>query len=114
MAQREETRPRSEEPRQQGSPGQAHPHPGPKEYIRIAVILAVVTAAEVGLYYMNLPHGLLIPFLLFFSIIKFALVALYFMHLKYDLRILRRLFVTGLVLALIVYAIALTTLFALR
>ena len=28
-------------------------HPGPKEYIRIAIILAAITAAEVAVYYIE-------------------------------------------------------------
>jgi cytochrome c oxidase subunit IV len=84
-------------------------HPGPREYIRVAVVLALATAAEVGLYYTNLPHPLLVALLLFFAVIKFSLVALWFMHLRFDARIFRRLFVTGLLLALSVYIIVLLT-----
>lgn len=86
-----------------------HAHPGPAEYVKIAAILAVVTAAEVGIYYMKLGHGLLISLLLFFSFIKFALVVMWFMHLKFDSPVFRRLFVTGLLLAISVYAIVLAT-----
>lgn len=82
-------------------------HPGPWVYIRIAVILAVVTAIEVALFYLKLPDAALTSSLFFLSIIKFALVVLYFMHLKFDARIFRRLFLVGLILAPIVYAIVL-------
>jgi cytochrome c oxidase subunit IV len=84
-------------------------HPGPAQYIKVAVILAVATAAEVGLYYMNLPHPLLVALLIFFAIIKFALVVLFFMHLRFDSRLFRRLFVTGIALALTVYLVVLLT-----
>ena len=84
-------------------------HPGPREYVKVAIILAVVTLAEVGLYYMDLPQGLLIGLLLFFSAIKFAMVVLWFMHLRFDSKIFRRLFITGLVLAVAVYTIVLLT-----
>lgn len=84
-------------------------HPGPGQYIKIAVILAVATAAEVGLYYMNLPHPLLVTLLSFFAIVKFALVVLFFMHLRFDSRLFRRLFVTGVVLAMTVYLVVLLT-----
>jgi cytochrome c oxidase subunit 4 len=86
-----------------------HAHPGPAEYVKIAIILAVVTAAEVGIYYMKLGHGLLIALLLFFSAIKFTLVVLWFMHLKFDSKMFRRLFIMGLSLAVAVYGIVLAT-----
>jgi cytochrome c oxidase subunit 4 len=72
------------------------------------VILAVATAFEVILYYMDLPHALLASLLLFFAVLKFSLVALWFMHLRFDSRIFRRLFVTGILLAMAVYLIVLT------
>ena len=90
---------------------QAHSHPGPREYVKVAIILAVVTLAEVGLYYMALPDGLLIGLLLFFAVIKFSLVALWFMHLRFDSRIYRRLFISGIILAVAVYTVVLLTFF---
>jgi cytochrome c oxidase subunit 4 len=83
-------------------------HPGPRQYVGVAVILAVATAFEVILYYMDLPHALLASLLLFFAVLKFSLVALWFMHLRFDSRIFRRLFVTGILLAMAVYLIVLT------
>jgi cytochrome c oxidase subunit 4 len=88
-----------------------HEHPGPAEYVKVAIVLAIITALEVGLYYMNLADGLLIGLLLFFSLLKFALVVLWFMHLKFDSRTFRRLFITGLSLAGFVYSIVLATFF---
>jgi cytochrome c oxidase subunit IV len=85
-------------------------HPGPAKYVAIAVILALVTGVEVGLYYLNLPNGLLVALLLGLAFIKFSMVAAYFMHLKFDSRLLRRVFVTGILLAAVVYTIALVTL----
>jgi cytochrome c oxidase subunit 4 len=83
-------------------------HPGPRQYVAVAVVLAIATALEVGLYYLELPHALLAALLLFFAVIKFSLVALWFMHLRFDSRIFRRLFVTGVILAVTVYLIVLT------
>ena len=85
-----------------------HPavHPTPRQYVQIGVVLAFVTALEVGLYYLNLPRGVLVPNLLALAFIKFALVALWFMHLKFDSHLYRRLFIFGLVLALIVFSVA--------
>jgi cytochrome c oxidase subunit 4 len=83
-------------------------HPGPGQYVRVAVVLAVATAMEVGLYYLDLPHPLFATLLLFFAVLKFSLVALWFMHLRFDNHIFRRLFVTGIILAMAVYLIVLT------
>ena len=84
-------------------------HPSQWIYIRVAVILAVVTAIEVALFYLGLPDAALTSALFFLSILKFALVVLYFMHLRFDARIFRRLFMIGLALAPIVYIIVLTS-----
>jgi len=89
----------------------AEHHPRPAEYVKIAAILAVVTLIEVGAYYVTgIPDGLLSAALLIMMVIKFAMVGLWFMHLRFDSPLFRRLFVTGIVLALIVYTIAFTTL----
>jgi cytochrome c oxidase subunit 4 len=83
-------------------------HPGPRQYVNVAVVLAIATAFEVGLYYLKLPHALLVALLLFFAVIKFSLVVLWFMHLRFDSPIFRRMFVLGLSVALTVYVIVLT------
>lgn len=84
-----------------------HEHPSPRKYVWIAVILAIVTAAEVAIYYVPALEGLLLPLLIVFAVIKFAMVAMYFMHLKFDSRVFRRFFVTGLVLAFVIFSIVL-------
>jgi len=89
-----------------------HEHPGPKQYVVVAVVLAIITAIEVAIYYIDALQDVLIPFLLAFSFIKFALVVLWFMHLKFDSPLFKSLFVAGLILALAVFAIVLTTFFA--
>jgi cytochrome c oxidase subunit IV len=87
-------------------------HPDPAEYIKIAIVLAIVTALEVAIYYVTALRDLLVPFLLAFAVIKFALVVMWFMHLRFDSKIFRRLFVFGLVLALIVFGVVLWSFFA--
>lgn len=87
-------------------------HPTPRQYVMIAVVLTVVTALEVGVYYIDAIRDLLVPFLIAFAFIKFFLVATWFMHLRFDSALFRRLFVTGLVLALAVFAVVLTVFFA--
>jgi cytochrome c oxidase subunit 4 len=84
-------------------------HPSPKEYIRIAIILAVITGAEVGVYYLELSRGLLIPLLFGFSALKFALVVLWFMHLRFDSRTYARFFLLGLAGATTLYIVVLLT-----
>ena len=87
-------------------------HPSPRQYVNIGIILAIVTALEVAIYYVPALEDLLVPFLIAFAVIKFILVCSWFMHLRFDSRLFRRLFVTGVILALIVFAIALSTFFA--
>jgi cytochrome c oxidase subunit 4 len=84
-----------------------HSHPGPRQYVGVAIVLAVVTAIEVAIYYITALESFLVPFLLALSFIKFALVALWFMHLRFDSKLFRRLFVTGIILALAVFGIVL-------
>jgi cytochrome c oxidase subunit 4 len=80
-----------------------HAHPGFPTYIKIALILTVITAIEVAVYYIDALRPALVPVLLALSIVKFALVVGYFMHLKFDPRLLSGLFVFGLVIALAVF-----------
>jgi cytochrome c oxidase subunit IV len=85
-----------------------HGHPSVGQYVEIGVILAVLTAIEVGLYYAGqagTPSAVTIPGILFLTVMKFALVVLWFMHLRFDNRLLRRVFVGGLALAAALYAI---------
>ena len=71
---------------------QEHGHATVRTYILIAVVLALITIAEVAaLYIPGLPVGLVITAFLLLSAIKFVLVVSFYMHLKYDSR-----FFTGL------------------
>jgi cytochrome c oxidase subunit IV len=102
-----------EHPVNESAPGHgAHdePHiPSDRYFIKIALILAVVTALETSTYWwpdgMNSLFGL--PFatiaLLIMMTIKFFMIVMIFMHLKYDHKIFRMAFYTGLVLAVLVY-----------
>jgi cytochrome c oxidase subunit 4 len=86
-----------------------HAHPGPRQYVGVAAVLAIITAAEVAIYYVSIPHTALVATLLIMSAMKFFLVAMWFMHLRFDSKIFRRLFVAGIVLATIVFGIVLLT-----
>lgn len=82
-----------------------HAHPTPRQYVNIAVVLAVLTAAEVSTYFFD--FGVLaVPLLVILMSVKFVFVAGYFMHLKYDTKIFSRLMYGGLFLALGLYSIA--------
>lgn len=87
-------------------------HPTPRQYVNIGIILAIVTILEVAIYYVPALEDFLVPFLMAFALVKFVLVVSWFMHLRFDSRLFRRLFVSGLILALVVFAIALATFFA--
>ena len=85
-------------------------HPGPREYVVVALVLAVLTAIEVALYYLDfIPQPVVVTTLMVLMVLKFAIVALWFMHLRFDSRIFRRLFITGIILALSVFVIVLLT-----
>ncbi len=77
-------------------------HPTEKKYWIIALILAVITAVEVALSYIDLGDAVA-PLLLIGMVMKFFIVASYFMHLKFDSRVTRRLFISGLALAVTCY-----------
>lgn len=83
-------------------------HPGVAQYVEIGVILAVITAVEVSLFYADLAAGITVPTLLVLTVVKFSLVILWFMHLRFDHRLFRRLFLSGIALALAVFAIVIS------
>lgn len=84
-----------------------HEHPGPAVYLKIALVLFLVTILEVATYELSHRGGtseavigpILIPILLVLSAIKFALVAMYYMHLKVDNKLFSGLFVGPLIVA---------------
>ena len=87
-----------------------HTHPSDRSYIVVALILAVITAFEVGTYFIeDASTTLLVATLFPMMIAKFAIVCGWFMHLKYDNPIFRRIFVFGLVLAIAVFMAAMTS-----
>jgi cytochrome c oxidase subunit 4 len=85
-------------------------HPGPEEYVKIGITLAIITTFEVLLYYINIPRGPYVIMLLSLSALKFSLVVLWFMHLRFDSRLFSTAFVTGLVLAFAVFTVVIATL----
>ena len=87
--------------------GHAVSHPSAREYVRIGVILAVLTGLEVTASYLDVSGAILIPTLYVLSVIKFLLVVMWFMHLKFDDRRYARFFVMGLAGAATLYLVVL-------
>lgn len=69
-------------------------------YVKLAIFLSVVTAAEVGILYVALPAAMLLLGLYGLATLKFILVVAIFMHLKYDNKILTGIFFSGFTIAL--------------
>lgn len=86
-----------------------HAHPTEKVYIKVAIILSLVTAIEVVIYYLESFEGILVPALLIMSAFKFVVVVGFFMHLKFDNRRLTLIFAGGLALALAIFLAAFAT-----
>jgi cytochrome c oxidase subunit 4 len=91
-------------------PGVEEHYPDESQYIKVFLILLVITMGEVGIYYLSGARRAVITLMVFMMIAKFSIVALYFMHLRFDSKLFRRLFVTGIILAICVYMIALSSL----
>jgi cytochrome c oxidase subunit 4 len=85
-------------------------HPGAKEYLGIAIVLTVITAIEVAVFYIPSMKPILVPLLLSLSALKFGMVAMWYMHLKFDHRLFSWLFVVPMLIAALVI-IALLRLF---
>ena len=66
------------------------PHVKWTKYVGVAIVLAIITAAEIGAaaYMRENPSaaGIITPVLIGFTLAKAALVMLFYMHLKYDSR----------------------------
>jgi cytochrome c oxidase subunit IV len=83
-------------------------HFSDKQYVLVAIFLAVLTAIEVSTYYVDF-GPLFMPTLFILMIIKFLVVVSFFMHLKFDNKLFSWMFYSGLVLAIGVYVAALAT-----
>ena len=79
---------------------QAHTTTG--TYVRVAAILVMVTLIEVGVFYVPVFQGILVPLLLVLSAFKFALVVMFYMHLKFDHPLFTFLFGGPLLLGMVV------------
>ena len=77
-------------------------HPSNRTYVMIAVILGILTAMEVMVFYVEALAPLLVPILMVLMLVKFGLVVGFFMHLKFDNRILSGVFGWGLLIAFLI------------
>ena len=92
------------------APGSAEErHASVATYVKVAVILTLITAMEFAAIYIRQLTPILVPLLLVMSAAKFALVVLFFMHLRYDSRTVSALFTGSLALAVLI-GLALLTL----
>ena len=76
-------------------------HPTWSTYWKVAVVLTVITAAEVWIYYIPsfVASRLFVPSLLIMSAVKFVTVVAFYMHLRYDHKLFRVLFTGPLIIA---------------
>lgn len=86
-----------------GTDGSHGHHPTPREYVNIAIMLAILTGLEVSTYFVDF-GSIAIPLLVILMAIKFVMVASFFMHLKFDSKLFGRMLYGGLALAIILYA----------
>ncbi len=85
-------------------------HPTPRQYVQIAIALAVVTAVEVALFYVGetIELGAFEPAaLILLSFLKFVVVIGWYMHIRFERATISRFFTAGFVLALMLYAVVL-------
>lgn len=81
-------------------------HAGARTYVTVAGVLAVLTAMEVMVFYVETLRPFLLPILMVLMVAKFTLVAMFFMHLKYDTPVLSGIFGWGLFVAVgIIFAL---------
>ena len=85
------------------------PHPTPRDYWRIAVILGAITAIEIAASYVEGIRGVIVAVLVVSAVLKFAIVAGWYMHLRFDLPQFTRFFLIGIIGALILFAVVLLT-----
>ena len=85
-------------------------HPTSFTYLKVGTILAILTATEVAVFYVDVLEPAFMAIFLILSVAKFILVILFYMHLKFDSRLFSGIFVGGLMLAIVV-AVALMSLF---
>ncbi len=90
-------------------PEQRHKEPTDRQYIFIALFLAVLTAIEIAATEVGPDGPLLIVSLIVLMAVKFLFVILFFMHLRFDSRLFSLVFYIGLGFAIVLYGVVLAT-----
>ena len=81
-------------------------HPTPKKYVQIAIVLGILTAIEIALYYTEDIVGVFTdPILIILAVGKFIIVVGWFMHLRFENKMVNRFFTGGMILALVLFAL---------
>ncbi len=97
---------------------EGHTHgPTDGQYFTIFWVLVALTALEVSTYFWgswlgesDVVRRFGVAVLLMVMVIKFVLIAGFFMHLRFDAALLRRVFIFGVIVAVVIYMVVLTTL----
>jgi cytochrome c oxidase subunit 4 len=89
--------------------GHGHKEPTDKQYVFIALLLAVLTAIEIAATEVGPDGSLLIFALISLMIVKFLFVVAFFMHLRFDSRLFSLVFYIGLGFAVVLYSAVLAT-----
>src|SRR5688500_15940927 len=76
-------------------------HPTAGTYVKVGIILTLITVVEVWAYYIPslVASSIFVPALLIMSALKFVIVVMFYMHLKYDHRLFRALFTGPFIVA---------------
>lgn len=85
-------------------------HPSIGQYWKIAALLAVLTAIEVALFYIDGAldlGGINVALLVILALLKFVIVIGWYMHLRFERPMLNRFFAGGFILALGCYTVVL-------
>jgi cytochrome c oxidase subunit 4 len=77
-------------------------HASVKTYVLVGIILTIITAVEVAVFYIPGLARVVVPILVVLSAGKFAIVVLFYMHLKFDSPLFSRVFFAPLFLAVLV------------
>ena len=82
-------------------------HPATSTYLKIFVILSVLTLIEFGVFYLDLDSALMTWIIFALSFAKFVLVVGFYMHLKMDDWRFRVFFVAPIIIMILILVVLL-------